>query len=320
MLQTTWGWLPAIYLFLGGLGAGAFCVTAILQLVSGERFKSTIKFGAWTSVVAIALGLLALLVDVGKPFRALIFFNSFVNFDSWMTIGAWLLVGALLIYGLYALFGTDRVVAWLGRLWKPLEEKSSRVCTILAIIGIPISLGVAIYTGILIGVLPFIPFWHTWFVPALFTVSALNTGVAIVAANVFLRERGSGFAGPVMAFEAALLALIALEATVLGFYLQTMMTGSPDMARSAQILTSGDLSLLFWIIVVSLGLAVPFLIGIINISRLFKRPKIVLHMVGVVSGLLGGLFLRFVVLSAGLHASLSIPAIQQILDGVNFIP
>ncbi len=320
MLQTTWGWWPAIYLFLGGLGAGAFCVTAILQLVTGGRFKGTVKFGAWTSVIAIALGLLALLVEVGKPFRALIFFNSFVNFGSWMTIGAWLLVGALLVYVLYALLRTDRVVARLGRLWKPIEERRSRLCTILAIIGIPISLGVAVYTGILIGVLPFIPFWNTWFVPVLFTVSALDTGVAIVSANAFLREKANGVTRLWMALAASIVALVAIEATILGFYLQTMLTGSPDAANSAQNLTSGALSLPFWIVVVSIGLA--FLIGLIHISlsRLFKRPKIALHMVGIASGLLGGFILRFVVLSAGLHSSLSSPAMQQILDGINFIP
>ena len=28
-LQTTWSWLPAIYLFLGGLSAGAFLTVSI---------------------------------------------------------------------------------------------------------------------------------------------------------------------------------------------------------------------------------------------------------------------------------------------------
>jgi len=319
-LQDVWGWLVAIYLFLGGLGAGAFCVTAILQLVTGGRFKVTIKFGAWTSVIAIVLGLLALLLEVGKPFQAVVLFNSFVNFGSWMTIGAWLLVVALLVFTSYALLRTDRVVARLGRLWKPLEEKRSRLCTILAIIGIPISLGVAIYTGILIGVLPFIPFWNTWLLPALFTVSALDTGVAIVAANAILREKVNGVARLKTAFEASIVALVAIEATVLWFYLQTMLTGSPDMAKSAQILTSGALSLPFWIIVVSFGLAVPFLVGLIQLSRLVKRATVVLPLVGIAAALLGGFTLRFVVLSAGLHASISSPGLQQIFDGIHFIP
>ncbi|WP_366123908.1 NrfD/PsrC family molybdoenzyme membrane anchor subunit, partial [uncultured Campylobacter sp.] len=29
MVQTTWGWLIVIYLFLGGLGAGAFLCSAL---------------------------------------------------------------------------------------------------------------------------------------------------------------------------------------------------------------------------------------------------------------------------------------------------
>lgn len=319
-LQTVWGWYPAIYLFLGGLSAGAFCVTAIIELVTGGRFKTTVKFGAWTSVVALSLGLLALLLETGKPFRALIMFKSFVNFNSWMAIGAWLLFSALVIFALYAIFRTDWLVTWLGRLWKPLEEKSSLLRKILAGIGIPLSLGVAVYTGILLGVLPFIPLWNTWLIPALFTASALDTGVAIVAANAILREKGEGVARLRMAFEVSIVALVAIEATILGFYLQTMLTGSPDMANSAQILTSGALSLPFWIIVVSLGLAVPFLVGLTQLSRLVKQATVVLPLAGIASALLGGLILRFVVVSAGLHASLSSPGLQQILDGITFIP
>jgi formate-dependent nitrite reductase membrane component NrfD len=268
----------------------------------------------------MSLGLLALLLETGKPFRALILFKSFVNFSSWMTIGAWLLFSALVIYALYALFRTDRVVARLRRLWKPLEEKSSVLCTILAAIGIPLSLGVAVYTGILLGVLPFIPFWHTWLLPLLFTASALDTGVALVAANAILREKGNGVTRLRTVFEASIVALVAIEAIILWFYLQTMLTGSPDMANSAQILTSGALSLPFWIIVVSLGLAVPFLVGLIQLSRLVKRATVVLPLVGIAPALLGGFILRFVILSAGLHASLSSPGLQQILDGITFIP
>ena len=31
-LQSVWGWQPALYLFLGGMGAGAFVVAAVLYL------------------------------------------------------------------------------------------------------------------------------------------------------------------------------------------------------------------------------------------------------------------------------------------------
>ena len=78
-LQTTWSWLPAIYLFLGGLSAGAFLTVSILRLVKPDRFKKTVTGGVWTAVAALAIGLLALVSEVEKPFQAMILFKSFVN-------------------------------------------------------------------------------------------------------------------------------------------------------------------------------------------------------------------------------------------------
>ena len=38
MAEHHWGWLVAIYLFLGGMGAGAFLIASLIEL-SGERYK-----------------------------------------------------------------------------------------------------------------------------------------------------------------------------------------------------------------------------------------------------------------------------------------
>jgi formate-dependent nitrite reductase membrane component NrfD len=321
-LQMNWGWLVALYLFLGGLGAGAFCTVAPISLVTGERFKSTVRFGAWVSTGAIALGALVLLLDVGKPLRALILFRSFVNFNSWMTIGAWLLFGAILLNGLYALLWTDGALAWLGRLWKPLEEKRSTWRIILAIIGIPLGLGVAGYTGMLVEVLQFRPFWNTWLLPVLFTASALSTGGVLVVAYLILRERAQGAERLVKTIGLFHIALILIEGTIWVTYLRTMLSGSPDAARAAQVLVSGALSPIFWIVVIGLGLALPFLVHLNQLTRLVKHgtPALIIHLAGICSVLIAGLALRFVVLSAGLPASLSSPALMQILAGIRFIP
>ena len=168
-LQTTWGWLVAVYLFLGGLGAGSFITVAALHLASTERFKRTVRFGAWAGTVAIGLGALVLLADVGKPLRAVVLFRSFVNLNSWMARGAWLLFVALIIDGLFAVFSTEALVDWVARLWQPLASRRNLWRTILAVVALPVNLGVAVYTGVLLGVLPFRPFWHSWLLPALFT-------------------------------------------------------------------------------------------------------------------------------------------------------
>ncbi|MBQ3105924.1 MAG: polysulfide reductase NrfD, partial [Eggerthellaceae bacterium] len=63
-LQTTWSWLPAIYLFLGGLGAGAFITAAILRFAKPGRFDKVVTGGAWIAVIALAVGLLSLVAEV----------------------------------------------------------------------------------------------------------------------------------------------------------------------------------------------------------------------------------------------------------------
>jgi len=319
-LQTTWGWLVAVYLFLGGLGAGSFITTAALYLATDERFKRTVRFGAWTGTVAIALGALVLLADVGKPLRAVVLFRSFVNLNSWMARGAWLLFAAILINGLFAVFSTELLVQWLARLWQPLASRRNLWRTILAIIALPVNLGVAVYTGILLGVLPFRPFWHTWLLPALFTASALDTGVGLLAAFAAWQEDSAYAERLHTALEGTAMGLVAAEASILAWYLTTMHAATADAARSAQLLTTGPISPLFWGGVVALGLAVPFLMALSQLSGVAKRSAVVVPLVGAASCLIGGWMLRFVVLSAGLRASLSSPSLLQILADVRFWP
>jgi formate-dependent nitrite reductase membrane component NrfD len=318
VLQTTWGWLIAVYLFLGGLGAGAFVASGTVALVTGERYKPAVRFGAWVSAIAMAVGVLTLLIHAGKPFRALWMIQSFSNLGSWMAIGAWLLFGAILLNGLFALLWTDHVMKWVGDRWKFVVEKRKVFRTVLAVIGIPVNLGVAVYTGILLGALPFRPFWHTWYLPALFTASALSVGAVTLATYEHLRDGGRKVNGLVRAVGGFHLVMIVVEVVIWVYYLRTMLNGTPDMAASASILISGKLAPVFWVVVIGLGLAIPFVVHTIQLGRLFKLPHAV-FIVAIATALIGGWTLRFVVLSAGLPASLSSPAFSQILDGVRFM-
>jgi hypothetical protein len=54
---------------------------------------------------------------------------------------------------------------------------------------------------------------------------------------------------------------------------------------------------------------------------MIKRETIILPIVGVISALIGGLTLRYVILAAGSHAIMISPALQQLIDGVYyFVP
>lgn len=320
-LQTTWGWLVAIYLFLGGLGAGSSIVSHIMALSAGERYRATVRFGAWFSAIALGVGSATLLIDVGKPFRAVVLFRSFVNTNSWMMRGAWLLLVAMIINGASALLWSDWSLTLIGKYLAFIKRHLRPWRIALAALALPLNLTVAAYTGILLGVLPFRPLWHTPLLPLLFTISALDTGIGLVCAYTSIREH----AGRVLhrVFEACVIALILGEVTVLTFFIREMSAGSLDATRSIGMWLTGQLAPLFWGGVVAVGLVIPFVIAVALLVASRWRPgpwTRFAPVVGMVACLAGGWLLRFIVLSAGLQASLASPELFQALDGIRFIP
>lgn len=316
-LQTTWSWLPAIYLFLGGLSAGAFLTVSILRLARPGCYGKVVMRGSWVAVVALAVGLLALISEVEKPFAAVNLIASFSNFGSVMAIGAWLLLVAFVVFVLGAVFSTDKLVAALGKPFEKAQEKAGKV---LACIGVPVSIAVAVYTGILLGAAPAIPLWGTWLLPVLFTVSAFDTGVAAVAIAVAL-EKGDEAHKLQVLLEKLTVVLVVLEMVVLAAFVLTMQGGSADEARSIGVLTGGALAPQFWLLVVAVGLAVPLLAALTQIVAASKGKEdqsiaAVAPLAGAACALVGGFTLRFVVLAAGLHAAVVGPDALQAAAGI----
>ncbi len=296
VLQTNWGWEIAVYLFLGGLSAGILCVSAIINLVTKDKFKDTIRFGSWAGVVLLTIGVFLLLLDVGLPMRAIILWQSFIHLDSWMAFGAWFLFVGIIIYGIYALSNTTLVTSRFKFLLK--------FRTALAVIIIPLSLGIAIYTGLLLGVLYPHPLWNTWWLPVLFTVSALDTGVVFVIGYAVLGEPSmkDGLIRLKRVLEVSTVVLILLEGVILTLYLTTVASSGGVAAASVEILTSGILSQLFWILLIGCGLALPLIISVLLLIRhdLAEKTWYFLPMLGVSLCLVGGFTLRYIVLMAGL--------------------
>ena len=177
-LQSVWGWQPALYLFLGGMGAGAFIMAAILYLKDKEHHGKIVCVSMWAAAISLVVGLLLLLMELVTPIRGLLMWQSFSHFTSWMTYGAWGAFGAIVAFGLSALLATPQVNAWLAEKlsWFGPRERSIR--TVLAVIGMVLGAFVAFYTGMLLMASGSVPFWDTLLLPALFTVSAFDTGVA----------------------------------------------------------------------------------------------------------------------------------------------
>jgi formate-dependent nitrite reductase membrane component NrfD len=292
VLQTNWGWEIAMDLFLGGLGAGSFLITAIINLVTKNKFIRTIKFGAWASVISLLGAVLVLMLEVGIPQRAILLYQSFVNFDSWMPVGAWLLFTGIIIFGLYAISYTD----WITKSLKFILKCR----TILAIIGIILAIGITAYTGLLLSAIWVHPLWNTLWLPALIMASAFSIGFILITAYVILFEDINNSISLRKILTISSIDLIVLTGILLIFYLVAVSSGSEIGSNSVQVLTSGAVSQLFWLIAIGCGFIIPLLIYTLLVIKRDLTVKGLLPMLAVVFCLVGAFTLRLVILMAGL--------------------
>ena len=277
MLQTQWGPLIAIYLFLGGLAGGTLLVSSIIGLKKPGVFTKTVRFGAWAGTILLIVGVLCLLAETTMPTRAMIMWQSFSNPTSWMTIGAWLLFCGIVAAGLYALAVTPVIADKAGFL-----KKIQRPLAVLAAV---FGCAVAVYTGILLCVLVAHPLWNTFLIPVLFTVSAVDTGVALVLAYLVLREnrQAPGLSALHALLEKITVGLVLAELAVLAVLLVSVAAGSDVGALSVQLLTSGSLAVWFWGVLVLCGLVVPLVLALATLRHPRKTQKTPLAHTGAVA-------------------------------------
>ena len=322
-LQSVWGWQPALYLFLGGMGAGAFIMAAVLFFFDKKNNEKTICIATWAATISLIVGLLLLLSELTNPLRGMLLWQSFSNGSSWMTFGAWAVFAAVIVFGLMALLSTRKIVVAATKKWKKFSKVRLRARNVLAALGAVLGVVVAVYTGVLLMSAPGVPLWNTLLLPCLFAVSALDTGVALVEIIAVAVDRKQ--AGPRKTSKAHKLlkrfvvVLVLVELVVLFVFLSTMLQGSSGNAvvdatgaMSADLLMWGTLAPFFWGLVVACGLVLPLVAAVVG---LVARPKSSdsLAVVGASGALLGGCALRFLILMAGLHADVIANAVATLI-------
>jgi len=66
-VQTEWRWLIAAYLFLAGVGGGAYLTGVIVDFFGGSDWMLVSKIGVFLGVPCVLIGTLFLLADLGNP-------------------------------------------------------------------------------------------------------------------------------------------------------------------------------------------------------------------------------------------------------------
>jgi polysulfide reductase chain C len=180
-------------------------------------------------------------------------------------------------------------------------DKLSGIILFFECVSFIFGFAVAIYTGILIQSVKYVPFWNTWFLPGLFTVSALSTGSMAIILSVLgydiitaSQQSSRQIIDTVMHIEQV---LILIEAIVLGLYLYLRHQAGDQGMNSVRLLLSGRLKFVFWGGIITSGFLLPVILEFIY-SGMHDYPVIM-----IIAGmflLTGGYFLRAGIIYAGI--------------------
>jgi len=280
--QTKWGWEIAIYLFLAGLGAGAYVFGVVATFLGWSDIVA--RIGVMLGWPCVFIGCMFLILDLGTPsnfWRAAMRPNT-----SWIARGT-------IIISLFMIIDAIHIAFWIWPFGSVLQSADS-TREFISVLGVIFAFGTMVYTGILLGAARPIAFWSTQLLPLLFLVSALSTGCMGIALIATLAGAGYGEIEQIVKID---MLLIVLELIVLGFYMQGSHRVEESRA-SAQMVMAGELAVMFWFGVVVIGLMVPLFLDLVVGEAAWTVA------IGSGCGIIGGLLLRKVVLAGGIYAPL----------------
>lgn len=261
--------LTVTYLFLGGAGAGACLVLAVTRLlrcalpggrplsvragglVAAGEARRFWGFGYAVAAAVQVLGMVCLLCEMGRPDKVLMVLTA--PSLSVTTVGA-VALGGLVVLSL------GLAVAWLrmGPTARPRTRAGRVALAVCEVLAALTALVVMAYTALLLRSFAGARFWDTTLLVALFMLSGVSTGTALVVAVSSVVLRGGAcdrVADALFAVDAVVIALEALAAAGL------LLRGATVDPAACDALLRGDLALVFWMGFVCCGLVAPTALG-----------------------------------------------------------
>lgn len=312
MKTIEWGFLIVNYLFLGGLSAGLFFVSALAtflyKIEEPSPYTRIARLGAFLAPWPVMIGCLLLIFDLGRWYR---FYKLFLHLRlvSPMSIGSWLLVlfNLVALVNCYAWLTQRQRIAQFAKLPRALTFLSKFNYDIdhwrrwLALAGLPLSVGVGIYTGVLLGAVQSRPFWNTNLVAQLFLFSALSTGCAGLILGLSGREEAARELKLLYGLD---ICFMLLEFFIVLPYLIHGELSVQAVQDSLQLILGGPFTILFWVFFLGLGLFAPLvievreLVPVIVSNREFHDRRLLAASTALLI-LGGGFLLRYIFVFAG---------------------
>jgi formate-dependent nitrite reductase membrane component NrfD len=255
--------LIVVYLFLAGSGSGAFLAAVYCDLLAPDWSKSLARAGSLVAGPLVTIGTVCLVLDLEaglwEPWRQVYLAKNLSSMIAW---GVIILSGFIPVALLYAMALNE--ITFIGKIAK-------KYIRILEYVGSILAVATATYTGVLIAVVNGVPFWNTPMMPVLFLASAISTGLA--AAMIVAAIIDASTIKTLSNFALGHVIFLAVEALVLMLLVFMSLTRSTEAAISANMLISGVLSPYFWVLVVILGILIPFILSIVEYYEYGEMPK-----------------------------------------------
>lgn len=311
-----WGLWVAAYIYLVGLSAGAFLISALIYVFGFQRLEPIGKLALFTALVALVSALLTIWMDLGHMWR---FYRVFTSGNP-LSMMAWMVwlytaytivllaelwfamrgdleeraaqptlqgrIAALLLGRVGLAFGRARLLPapdppYLRR------EADMRVVRRLGAIGVPLAIAFHGGVGALFGVVGAREYWNAPLYPLLFIVGALLSGGGLLTAVVaFLwPNRGTAEHKSLVVYLGRItLGLLAVYLIMVwAEFSITMYADIPAASRPLYQIMGGPYPWVFWVFQIALGSLLP-------IALMLARPRSVAA-VGVGSFLIAAGFL-----------------------------
>ena len=285
-----WEWQIPVYLFLGGMVAGMMIIAGYF-LFSGRHKESNCScfFIPIVSVVLLSLGMFALFLDLAHKLYVWRLYTTF-QFTSPMSWGAWILI---LVYPALIANILIKPAKWMTDRIPKLNEYSKKIndhpflVKNIGIANMILGMMLGAYTGVLLSTMGSRPLWNTSLLWVLFLVSGLSAAAAFV--HLFAKNK----------YESELLAkadngFLIIELFVFVMIFLGLLSSARPHIEAAHLLLSGDYAPVFWVFVIGIGIIVPLIIQLLAVNHKVSHTAIAPILV-----IVGGLILRFVIVSAG---------------------
>ena len=281
-----WGLWIAQYIYLAGLSAGAYVVSALVYVFHVERLEPIGRLAVFAAIVSLPLGLLAVLLDLGH-WERFWYVAAFWNLSSPM---AWmiLLYSAFMVVVLiqfWFLMRRDLVAArstpgWRGRVAGVLAlgsretsdagaSRDARVVAVLARIGLVLAVLFPTMVGGLFGVVSSRSYWYSGLFPVVFALSAVASGAALLAlVSSIFQDGWRAHRDLIVTLGKILLGLLFLELLLqaaeigVGLY-----ANDPAFHESVMLVMFGPYWFVFWIGEVAIGFLIPVAILASSLGR-----------------------------------------------------